>query len=73
MTDETKNIFQSKTIIGSIVALTAVIVSSFFGYNISIDDKTELTDIIVGTAGSFGALIAIYGRIKASKKIALTK
>ena len=68
---ETKNIFQSKTIIGSLVALLAVVLSSFFGYEIEGADKAQLTEIVVGAIGSAGAVLAIYGRVKASKKVTL--
>lgn len=68
---ETKNIFQSKTIIGSLIALLAIVLSNFWGYEIGVEDKSQLTEIIVGLSGSAGALLAIYGRVKASKQIVI--
>ena len=68
---ETKNIFQSKTVIGSLIALFAIILSTFFGYEIIGEDKTQLTEIIVSLFGSAGALTAIYGRVVASKKLVI--
>ena len=70
---ETKNIFQSKTIIGSLVALSSIVLSSFFGYEINIDDKTQLTEIVITVIGSIGAVTAIYGRVVASKIVVLKK
>lgn len=66
---ETKRIFQSKTIIGSVVTLLALSLSSFFGYEIGADDQTILVDTALNFIASAGAIVAIYGRIKASKKI----
>ena len=68
---ETKSIFQSKTIIGSVVALLSIALSSFFGYEIAGADKAQLTEIIIATLGSAGAVTAIYGRVKATKQIAV--
>jgi hypothetical protein len=66
---ETKYAYQSKTIIGAIVALFSIIASSFFGFEINLDDKNQLTEVIFSLLGSCGALLAIYGRIKANKII----
>jgi len=68
---ETKNIFQSKTIIGALIALFAIILSTFTNYTINEEDKMALTDIIITLSGTAGAILAIYGRIKARKKVVI--
>ncbi|MCT4575681.1 MAG: hypothetical protein OIF36_01670 [Alphaproteobacteria bacterium] len=70
---EEKNFLKSKTMIGAFVALFALILSNLFGYEISVEDKTQITEIIITSIGSAGALFAMYGRVKATKKVSLKK
>jgi len=65
---EEKAWYQSKTILASIVTVIVLIAGAF---NYSIDAQTqegivELVSVVVGVIGS---VVAIYGRVKASKAI----
>ncbi|MBM3482263.1 MAG: hypothetical protein FJX66_03065 [Alphaproteobacteria bacterium] len=70
MTD-IKGFFESKAIWGGLIAFGAGI-AALIGYSVSAEDQAQLVELIAGGVGVFGALVAIYGRIKASKKIAVT-
>ena len=52
---DVKSIFASKTI---------------WGYSISPADQAQIVELITGIGGAIGSVIAIYGRIVATKKIA---
>ena len=67
MTD-VKTFFGSKTIWGGIITFGAG-VAALLGYAVSDDDQTRIVELITGAVGVFGAVVAIYGRIVASKKI----
>ncbi len=61
----TKPWYKSKTIIGSIVAILALIAGAF-GYEVGPEAQEELVTALIGVvAGGF----AIYGRIKAVDKV----
>jgi len=66
--EDQKQWYNSSTIIASIVTVIALIAGAF---NYNIDTQTqqgivELTSVIVGVIGS---VVAIVGRVKASKTI----
>lgn len=65
---ESKPWWQSKSVIGGLVALAAGI-AGIFGVVMSPDDQAITTEAILGIAGAIGGLLAVYGRIKASKSI----
>jgi hypothetical protein len=65
---EFKTLFSSKTFWGAFVAILAGALS-LFGYHLAEADQVELINSISGLAASAGGLIAIYGRIVASKRI----
>ena len=67
MTD-VKPWYQSKTIIGAVVTVLAMILTAF-GYGIGAEDQAALVDYAVSLGGVVGGLLAIYGRVKASKDI----
>jgi len=69
MSEETKNWWQSRTIIGVIVLLLAQVLKYF---KVDIVNE-ELTDIVVLVMDFIGAGLAIYGRVKARKTIKRTK
>jgi len=64
--NEVKSWLTSKTILGAVIAGVASVASVVFKVEFPVGFATE-----VGTslAGVFGALLAVYGRIKAVKKI----
>jgi hypothetical protein len=64
--DDVKSWLTSKTIIGAIIAGGAAIASTVFKVEFPVGFETELATNLVGI---IGAALAIYGRIKAVKKI----
>jgi hypothetical protein len=66
--DDVKALTQSKTFWGAIVALVGAAVS-LGHYTLSAADAQQAVDLISGIASAIGGLVAIYGRVVASKKI----
>lgn len=66
--DELKPLVQSKTFWGAVVALGGSALS-LGHYTLSTADAAQLVDLISGIASALGGLIAIYGRLVASKQI----
>ena len=66
--DDFKSLLASKTFWGGVIAVIAGILG-FFGWTLSADDQQALIDLGVGIAASIGGIVAIWGRVKASKKI----
>jgi len=63
-----KSIFSSKTFWGAILAVAAGILG-IFGYKFTPEDQVAVIEIVSAVALGVGSLFAIYGRIKAEKKI----
>ena len=66
---DVKSIFASKTIWGGLLALAAS-AAAIWGYSISPADQAQIVELITGFGGAIGSVLAIYGRIVATKKIA---
>jgi len=70
--NETKPWYQSKTIIGGAVTLAAT-VAAIFGVEVDEQTQAVIVDqgVAIGTAVAtvIGGVLAIYGRLKASKGI----
>ena len=66
--DGFKSLLSSKTIWGALVAMFAGGLS-LAGYSISAEDQALSLDLIAGAASTFGGAFAIYGRVKATKRI----
>jgi hypothetical protein len=64
MNDE-KSWYTSKSVIGSAVAILALIAGAF-GYDVDADSQEQITLALIGVGGG---VLAIYGRIKAVKKL----
>lgn len=64
----TKSIWASTTVWGGIVALLAGI-AAIFGVTISEADQSILTEALLGISSALGGIIAIWGRIRATKQI----
>ena len=66
--DDFKSLFASKTFWGGVIAVLAGILG-FFGYQIGGPDQAALIEAGSAIAASVGGVIAIIGRVKASKII----
>lgn len=66
--EQTKGIFASKTIWGGIIVVIAA-VAGLLGYSISAEDQSALVGYIDNAVVIAGGLLAIWGRITATKKI----
>jgi hypothetical protein len=66
--NEFKALTESKTFWGAIVALTGSALT-LGRYTITPADAAQAVDLLSGMAGAVGGLIAIYGRVAATKKI----
>ena len=66
---DVKSFFASKTIWGGLIALVAS-AAAIWGYAITPADQAQIVELITGIGGIIGSVLAIYGRIVATKKIA---
>ena len=67
MTD-TKSFLASTTIWGGLIAMIAAGLG-FFGYSFGAEDQALTVEWATSLAGMIGGLIAIVGRVRASKRI----
>lgn len=65
---ETIKWYQSKTIIASILVVIATLLGPF-GINIDAGTQTQLVDGLLAIVTAVGGLVAIYGRVTATKVI----
>jgi hypothetical protein len=63
-----KSVFASKTVWAGIVVVLATI-AQFFGYEISAADQASIVVILTQAVTLIGGIVAIYGRITATRKI----
>ena len=68
MVDE-KAWYESTTIWGALVAVAASVVGGL-GFTIDASAQSELSEAIVQIVGALGAIIALYGRLTATRVIA---
>lgn len=68
--DDTKVWYTSKTVWGSIIAVVAGIAGAF-GFNIDSAGQEVISTSIVGAVSIVGGLIALYGRLRATKTTTL--
>jgi len=68
MYNSSKPWWKSKTVIGGLVALVAVILQST-GFDFGMADQQLVTDGILEMVGGAGAVLAVYGRVKATHAI----
>lgn len=66
---EEKSWYQSKTIWGSLVSVAAALAASF-GITVDASSQSDIATAIVQIVGGAGALLAVYGRLKATQIIA---
>ena len=66
--NDAKSLLLSKTFWGALAAVLAGVLG-LFGYAFSPEDTGALIDLIAGLAAAGGGLVAIVGRVVASKRI----
>ena len=66
--DETKVWYQSRTIIGSIVTILALL-AGFFNLTITTEDQNGIVELVMVAVGVVSSIFAIWGRVRASKTI----
>ena len=66
--DDFKSLFASKTFWGGVIAVLAGVLG-FFGYELGGADQGALITMCADVVASVGGVIAIWGRVKASKLI----
>ena len=66
--DGYKGILSSKGVWGGLIAVGAG-VAGLIGYTVTADDTAQLTSLIDDAIAAIGGVIAIWGRIVATKKI----
>lgn len=65
---DTKSMLSSRAVWGGIIAVLAGI-ANIFGYALAPADQAVLVDTVTGVVGSVGGLIAVYGRVTATRQI----
>ncbi|MCD2172016.1 hypothetical protein [Rhizobium sp. C4] len=67
--EDMKTWYQSRTIWGAVIAISASLAHAG-GYSLSATDQGQLADAALSLAGTVGGLISIWGRMKATAKVA---
>ncbi len=65
---KTKSWYESKTIWGSLIAVSAT-AGSAFGYNVDPQTQNQLADAALQIATVAGSLFAVFGRFSATSEI----
>lgn len=65
---EAKKWWESKAVWGGIVAVLAG-ASGLFGITLGADEQAQVADAAMAIASAVGGLLAVYGRVKADKKV----
>lgn len=65
---EQKSIFRSKTFWGGITAILAPLLG-MVGYSVTPADMAEIVTLVTAILSAGGGILAIFGRIKATKRI----
>ena len=68
MITEYRSAFASKGVWGGLVALAAGLLA-MSGYTISPADQVQLVNLVAGIISAIGGILAIIGRIRATKRI----
>ena len=67
--EDMKTWYQSRTIWGAVIAISASLAHAG-GYNLTVADQGQFADAALSLAGTVGGLVAIWGRMKATAKVA---
>lgn len=65
---ETKSWYQSKSALGAIVAVVAM-VAGFIGYQVTPEAQAQIVNMVFDAVALVGAVVALFGRITATKRI----
>jgi hypothetical protein len=68
LNDDPKSALSSRAVWGGVVAIVAG-AAGLFGYAVSPEDVGALTELISGGAAVIGGILAIIGRIRATRRI----
>ncbi|WP_201353807.1 hypothetical protein [Hydrogenimonas urashimensis] len=60
--------YQSKGVWGGIVSILAIVLG-VFGYTVSPEDQQAIVVALTSVGATVGSVVAIYGRIKATKRV----
>ena len=66
--EDMKQWYFSKTVWGSLIAMAAALLQ-VAGFDIDPAMQGDLADSVVALTGAVGALVAIYGRLTAEKRL----
>ncbi|WP_337184731.1 hypothetical protein [Shinella sp.] len=65
---DVKNWYQSRTVWGALIAILASLAHAI-GVEVTAGDQAELADLLVAAVGAAGGLMALVGRISASRRV----
>jgi hypothetical protein len=68
--DQSKPWYASRTVWGGLVAVAAPVIGMMLHVTVGVGDQAVLVDALTGIGSGVGGLIAVYGRVKATEKIA---
>lgn len=68
MLTDYKSVFASKGVWGGLIAVAAGLLA-VLGYSISPADQALLVNLVAGVVSTIGGILAIIGRIRATKRI----
>ncbi len=65
---EVKQWYQSKTVWGAVIAMAAPLLKQV-GVEMGLAEQADLADALATLAGALGGVLAIYGRVNATRSI----
>ncbi|QRI64383.1 hypothetical protein JQ506_05085 [Shinella sp. PSBB067] len=66
--NDVKAWYQSRTVWGALIAILASLAHAI-GVEVTAGDQAELADLLVAAVGAAGGLMALVGRISASRRV----
>lgn len=69
--EENKSLFMSKGVWGALLVIAAPLFNKFFGVNLDLALQAEMAQTMTNWAILVGGTLALYGRVKATKKLSL--
>ncbi|MBN9054554.1 MAG: hypothetical protein BGO06_04275 [Shinella sp. 65-6] len=66
--NDVKAWYQSRTVWGALIAILASLAHAI-GVEVTAGDQAELADLLVAAVGAAGGLMALVGRILASRRV----